>query len=182
MRSTRELLDEVPQTGRLEWIGVRTARRGPVEAVETAQLVAGLGIAGDHRTREREPDPSSRRQLTLVQAEHLPAVAAIVGRDVTPDMLRRNLVVSGLNLASLRGRRFRIGDAVCETSGPCHPCSRMEENLGVGGFQAMRGHGGLTARIIEGGTIRVGDPVTVLPADDGAVLADADEIDEEPTR
>jgi MOSC domain-containing protein YiiM len=81
--------------------------------------------------------------------------------------------VSGINLLSLKGLRFRIGEAVLEGTGPCDPCSRMEENLGPGGFQAMRGHGGLTARVIEAGTVCVGDRVealagTVRPAESQA--------------
>jgi MOSC domain-containing protein YiiM len=67
--------------------------------------------------------------------------------------------VKGINLLSLKEKQFRIGDAVLEYSGECHPCSRMEENLGPGGYNAMRGHGGITAKVIEGGTIREGDDI-----------------------
>ena len=92
------------------------------------------------------------------QAEHLPVVAALAGLpDVSPMTLRRNLVVSGLPLVALKGRRFRIGEVVLEGTGPCDPCSRMEDALGPGGYNAMRGHGGLCARIVSGGRIAVGD-------------------------
>ena len=64
---------------------------------------------------------------------------------------------------SLQDRRFRIGETVLEHTGPCHPCSRMEENFGPGGYNAMRGHGGITARVVEGGTIHVGDAVEKMP-------------------
>jgi MOSC domain-containing protein YiiM len=81
-------------------------------------------------------------------------------RDATPpELTRRNIVVSGINLLALKDRRFQIGGAVLEATGPCEPCSRMEENLGPGGYNAMRGHGGITARVVEEGTIRVGDEV-----------------------
>jgi MOSC domain-containing protein YiiM len=69
----------------------------------------------------------------------------------------------GINLLALKGRRFQIGEAVLEGSGLCHPCSRMEEALGHGGYNAMRGHGGLTTRIVRSGRIALGDPV-VEPA------------------
>ena len=96
--------------------------------------------------------------MTLVAAEHLAAIAAYLGLEsVAPERLRRNLVVSGLNLLALKGRRFRLGDAVLEHSGECHPCSRMEDEFGPGGYNAVRGHGGITARVLEGGDIRLGD-------------------------
>jgi MOSC domain-containing protein YiiM len=105
---------------------------------------------------------SGKRQVTLIQAEHLPVMASLLGVPVEPEMLRRNLVVSGINLLALKGARFRIGEALLEGSGPCEPCSRMEAALGPGGYNTMRGHGGITARVIEGGWIRVGDAVAFV--------------------
>lgn len=152
-----DLMQTFPRPGRLEWIGLRPARRAPLAACASAVLDAGHGISGDHRAERG----GSRRQVTLIQAEHLAAVAALAGRDsVDPGLLRRNLVIRGINLVALHNRRFRIGAAVLEGSGLCPPCSRMEENLGPGGYNAMRGHGGITARVLAGAEIRVGDPVT----------------------
>ena len=73
-----------------------------------------------------------------------------------PDLVRRNLVVEGINLLALKGRLVRIGEAVLEVTGECHPCSRMEQALGVGGYNAMRGQGGLTARVMVGGDAAAG--------------------------
>ena len=79
---------------------------------------------------------------------------------IDPSLTRRNIVVSGINLLALKERQFIIGaDVILETTGLCHPCSRMEENLGAGGYNAMRGHGGITAKVIQGGTIQAGDPI-----------------------
>lgn len=156
-RSLAALLARFPRAGRVTWIGVRPVRRGDVVAVDAVDAIGGQGLAGDHYAHD------GNRQVTLIQAEHLPAVASLVGRDrVDPAWLRRNIAVAGVNLAALKGRRFRVGGAVLEATGPCEPCSRMEEALGPGGLNAMRGHGGITARVVAGGAIRVGDAVQPL--------------------
>jgi MOSC domain-containing protein YiiM len=125
----------------------------PLDRVEA---IAGCGLAGDHCASKN----NGKRQVTLIQAEHLEAVAKLLGKpEVCPEWVRRNILVSGINLYALRDRRFRIGDTVLEGTGTCDPCSRMEEVLGAGGYNAMCGHGGIIARIVDGGMIRLGDPV-----------------------
>ncbi|MEM1415291.1 MAG: MOSC domain-containing protein [Myxococcota bacterium] len=157
----KELLATVPQEGELTWIGLRPARGAPVEVRTEAELVAHHGLEGD-RYRGRKGG-AGKRQVSLVQAEHLPLLAAWTGHDaVDPAWLRRNLVVRGINLVALKAHRFRIGDAVLEGAGPCEPCSKMLDALGAGGFAAMRGHGGIVARVVLGGRIRVYDPVRSL--------------------
>ncbi len=135
--------------GRVDWIGLRPARRAPMAAVETAVLT-GDGLVGDHAR-------PGMRAVTLIQGEHLPAIAALVGRAAPPDALRRNVVVSGINLLALKGVPLRIGTARIEITGPRHPCSRMEEALGPGGYNAVRGHGGWCATVLEPGRIAIGD-------------------------
>jgi MOSC domain-containing protein YiiM len=160
MQTIAELTHTLPQAGRLEWIGVSPARRGPIVAETHATVAAGTGLVGDHHAKSGR----SKRQVTLIQHEHLPAIAALTGRaDLTPALLRRNLVVSGINLLALKDLRFRIGGVLLEGTGLCAPCSRMEEALGPGGYNAMRGHGGITARVLAGGEIHVGDPVVFVP-------------------
>lgn len=154
----QRLLDTLPQVGEVVWIGLRPAHGEEIQSVAQADVRVGSGLVGD-RFRGRA---ESKRQVTLIQAEHLAAVGSMLGREpVDPSLTRRNIVVKGINLLALKDKQIRIGDAVLEMTGLCHPCSRMEENLGPGGYNAMRGHGGITAKVIAEGTIRVGDRVYV---------------------
>lgn len=153
------LLAAVPQQGCVRWIGVRPASRGEVLQPDVVEARRDAGLTGDHA----RPGPRNARQVTFIQWEHLAVIASLIGRDIAPAELRRNIAVSGINLFSLKNRRFRIGEAVFETTGWCQPCARLEENLGPGTFQAVRGHGGITARVLHSGIIRLGDTLIVEP-------------------
>lgn len=158
MDSLSDLIGRFPHPGEVVWIGRRPARRVDVIPCTEVTALVGGGLEGDHYAGR-----SGSRGVTLVQAEHLAVLGALLRRDpVDPALLRRNLVVSGVNLLALKGQRFRIGTAVLEGTGPCPPCSRMEETLGPGGYNVMRGHAGLNARVVTGGIIRLGD--AVVPA------------------
>ncbi len=149
------LFGQFPRAGRVQWIGLRPARDVPMRAVDMVEAATGGGLAGD-----RYSGGSGKRGVTLLQAEHLPAIAALSGHaEIAPATFRRNLLVSGIPLVALKGRRFRIGGVLLEGTDACDPCSRMEAALGPGGYNAMRGMGGLCARILEGGAIRAGDEV-----------------------
>lgn len=145
----------------MEWIGLRAERMAMPTSVTSVEALTGKGLAGDH-TGERE-NPSEKRQVTLIMAEHLATVASILRiEQVDPKLTRRNIVVSGINLQALKGHRFKVGEAELEITDECDPCSRMEINLGAGGYNAMRGHGGWCAIVVNGGEIRVGDAVQVV--------------------
>jgi MOSC domain-containing protein YiiM len=164
MPDLREMTRRFPQAGRLQAIFLRPARRAPLVAANEATAIGSLGLQGDHACKAR---PGARRQITLIQAEHLPVIASLSGQaQIDAQWLRRNLVVAGLNLLAARTLFkdqplwLHVGaSVVLEISGPCEPCSRMEEALGPGGYNAVRGHGGVTARILEGGALRIGDPI-----------------------
>lgn len=159
MRTLADLVRVHARPGAVTWLGVSPTRRAPIESADAVEVRAGTGIVGDRHARSGR----SRRQVTLVQAEHLAAIGSLVGRPVHPEDLRRNVVVEGISVYALRAVRFRIGAVLLEGTGPCEPCSRMEENLGPGGYNACRGHGGITAIVIEPGVIHVGDPVFPEP-------------------
>lgn len=142
--------------GTLRLILLRTDRKGPMQTVDRAD-VTETGLIGDHRATP------GKRAVTLIQWEHLPVIAALMGHGGAPDhiaaLTRRNLVISGINLIALRKSAFRIGSVVLQATGPCAPCRRMEGAFGPGGFNAVRGHGGLTAEVLSAGTLALGDPL-----------------------
>lgn len=145
--------------GTLQWIGVRSARKAALTELPRVMAIAERGLEGDHRV---DKTPGSGRQVTIISVEFIQQIAHFTGlQDIHPGLLRRNLVVSGINLNALRRQRFTIGDALFEASALCHPCSRMESALGKGGVAAMLGHGGLCTRIIRSGEIALGDQVEV---------------------
>lgn len=140
------------QDGRLEWIGLRPARYADVASVDVARITQS-GLSGDHGR-------AGKRAVTLIQAEHFQVIAALAGLDmVTPADLRRNLVISGLNLLAIRQGLLRVGACVLQIEGPCPPCSRMERALGTGAYNAIRGHGGWYASVAKSGVLQVGDRV-----------------------
>ncbi|MEM8857528.1 MAG: MOSC domain-containing protein [Chloroflexota bacterium] len=150
------LLNTLPQVGQVEWISIRPGRGEPVVVLDEAEISVEKGLEGDRYGGK----PGSSRQVTLIQKEHLQAVGGMLGREaVDPTLTRRNIVVSGMNLLALKGKRFQIGEAILEYTGLCHPCSKMEAALGPGGYNAMRGHGGITTKVIQGGKCCVGDAV-----------------------
>ena len=155
----KELFDIMPQVGTVEWIGLRPEKKADLIEVDKVNVILSKGLEGDHYK-----GTSGKREVTLIQKEHLDTVASIMKKEnINPSLTRRNIVVSGINLQALKDQKFGLGDeVVLETTGMCHPCSRMEQNLGPGGYNAMRGHGGITARVINGGIVKNGDSVKLI--------------------
>jgi len=171
MDDLRALTRRFPRAGRVEAIYLRPGREQAARPVVSAVALVDRGLEGDRSAARTATRPGGgKRQVTLIQAEHLPLIAAWSAREVDPAHLRRNLVISGVNLlaqASLfadQPLQVRLGpDVLIVITGPCDPCSKMEALLGPGGYNAMRGHGGTTARVIHGGVVSVGDAVLVEP-------------------
>ncbi len=152
MSELAELIAGWAKPGRVDWIGVRPARRAAIVALGDTMISAD-GLDGD-RSR------TGKRAVTLIQQEHLAAIGSYLGQGpIAPEILRRNLVVSGINLSALKGREVQVGEAVLRFTVICAPCSRMEEALGEGGYSAVRGHGGWCAEVVRPGRVRVGDRV-----------------------
>ena len=162
-----DLINTLPQVGAVEWIGVRPKpiktpvglnEKQSMLVVDHVEACAGYGLTGDRYSKK-----DGKRQVTLIQWEHIPVIASLVHTEtVQLSDLRRNIAVSGINLLALKNKRFSIGNAVFEYTGLCDPCSAMEVALGAGGFNAMDGHGGINARIIKTGIIRLSDKVKVI--------------------
>lgn len=159
-RLISRFLEDIP-AGKLEWIGLRPARKVAMVSVEKTIAIADRGLQGDRRL---EGSKGSARQVSIISVEFIRAIADNLGvAHIPADILRRNLLVSGINLNALRHQYFQIGSAVFQATAQCHPCSRMEAALGKGGLVAMLGYGGLCAKILESGEISCGDEVVYLP-------------------
>lgn len=156
MLSIFELKSNYAKPGSVTWIGVRPARDIEMEQRQKVEITF-KGLDGDRTTKP------SNRSVTLIQAEHLQAIASLSSLpSISPLDVRRNIVVEGINLLTLRDQQFKIGNVLLEGTGICAPCSKMEKTLGKGAYNAMRGHGGITAKVISEGYVELGD--TVFPA------------------
>lgn len=165
--SLQQLFDTLPQTGKVEWIGIRPAKivyvsgkteSAPLQMVQQVEAIAGKGLIGD-----RYASKNGKRQVTLIQWEHLSVIASLLHKDfISPESLRRNIAISGINLLALKNKKFKLGTAILEYTGLCEPCSKMEETFGPGGYNAVRGHGGITCKILESGIISVGNSLSIV--------------------
>lgn len=144
------------QTGRVDGILVRPKRKLDPMVVEAWNVLS----AEDHGKI------TGNRAVTLIQKEHLSVASALAGHTIDWRKTRRNLLVSNINLFSLVGHRFRIGNVLLEGKVIVDPCKNMEEAMGTGTYAAMMGHGGIGAKIIEGGTIHIGDTVQWVSPND----------------
>ncbi len=164
IQSLRDLTTQFAQAGLLQAIYCRPARGVMAVQSDHATAITGRGLQGDRSASTVSQNPlGSNRQVTLIQAEHIAVISALMNKPIDPAILRRNLVVSGLNLLAAKSLfkdqplHLMIGEVILEITGACEPCSKMETSLGMGAYNAMRGHGGVTAKIIKGGKLKVGD-------------------------
>lgn len=137
--------------GRLEAIWQKRAHRGPMDAIEVGELVAGEGLAGS-------VGRSRRRQVTIIEREVWDRVQEELQAAIPYSARRANLMISGIRLVDTRDQVLRIGETLLRIGGHTTPCERMDEaQEGLRAKLAPGWGGGAFAQVIAGGTIRVGD-------------------------
>lgn len=139
----------------------------PMQSFPELTLVAGRGIEGDRYMIGNEAGfyshkPEEGRQVTLFEIETLEALARDKKITMLPEEHRRNVTVEGVPLNHLVGRRFWLGETLLEATRLSTPCRHIEEILGKSVFDPLINRAGLNCRILQGGVVRLGDPV--LPA------------------
>lgn len=145
--------------GRLVAIHLCAAKGAPPVAVARVRAVAGAGLEGDRH----HPQPASDDgvyEVSLIAEEALADLEAR-GLGLEPGAHRRQLTVTGVDLAALEGRRFRVGAVTLLGTKPAHPCGHLEALTRPGVKAALAGRGGLYARILVGGELEVGAPVAL---------------------
>lgn len=140
-------------SGVLEAIWVKRSHRGPMDPRDSATLIEGKGVEGS-------VGRSSRRQVTIIEREVWDALMRETGASASPSTRRANLMISGIQLLDSRKRVLRIGATRLEIAGETKPCERMEEAVpGLRAAMYPEWRGGAFAKVLAGGTIRVGDSV-----------------------
>jgi MOSC domain-containing protein YiiM len=149
--------------GRVEQIAITPTPHALPEPVERVEVVAGQGPRGD---RKFAPEPAERngKDLTLIEAEALEALAAETGIELSHQESRRNLLTRGVRLNELVGRRFRVGEVECLGVVLNEPCTHLEALTRPGVLRGLVHRGGLRANVVRGGTIAVGDQIAALPS------------------
>jgi MOSC domain-containing protein YiiM len=150
--------------GQVEAIYVALSAGTPMQPMSEVEAVAGVGLAGDRYATglgfysPRPTDPGAR-EVTLFEAEVLDGLSSEHGIALSAAEHRRNLTTRGVRLGGLLGRRFRVGEVLLEGVKDCPPCEHLEQLVGKPVLQPLVSRGGLRARVLEGGTIRIGDAI-----------------------
>jgi MOSC domain-containing protein YiiM len=152
----------------VEAICIAAGDSAPMQAVAEIEAIAGTGLRGDRYAEgtgfysARPTDPGAR-EVTLFEAEVLDLLRTDHGIELDATEHRRNLTVRGIRLMDLLGQRFTVGDVVLEGVKDCPPCEHLEQLTGKRLLRPLVDRGGLRARVLVGGTLRVGDAIALQP-------------------
>ncbi len=148
--------------GSVEAIHIAPEAAKPLESVPQIRAIPGEGLEGDRYFRKigtYSNHPGSGREVTLIEAEAIEALARETGITLPPGASRRNITTRGVPLSHFVGKRFRVGEVLLEGTRLCEPCRHLEGLTQQGVLAGLVHRGGLRTVIVEGGTIRVGDVV-----------------------
>lgn len=153
--------------GKITGIFVTDGEGQPMHSLEHVEAIAGVGLEGDRYANgighfSPKPRTDGGRQITLIEEEAVDDAAEATGLDFTPRESRRNLATRGVVLNELIGQRFRVGGAVIDGLDYCHPCTYLEAVTDKPVMRPLIDRGGLRAKIVEGGTIAIGDEIRIL--------------------
>jgi MOSC domain-containing protein YiiM len=145
-------------------IHIASAASEPMQPLDQATAVAGAGLAGDRYHAgvgfySQVPTDPGARELTLIAEEALAEVTAETGIEIPLHEHRRNITTRGIDVDALLGQRFRIGEVVCEGVRACPPCNHLDALTGKPLLKPLAHRGGLRARIVTSGVLRVGDRI-----------------------
>jgi MOSC domain-containing protein YiiM len=150
--------------GVIEAIYIAREQGAPVERLEEVEAQKGCGLEGDRYCSGMGHWSRFGRdcEVTFVEAEDLDRIHAGPGLRVKNGEHRRNVVTRGVSLSDLRRARFRVGEAIFGYGKPCSVCRHIERLTEKGMTQALKGRGGMCAKVLQGGRIRQGDAVVIL--------------------
>lgn len=149
--------------GVVEEIFVTGEGSAAMERVEEVRTIEGCGIEGDRYCEgtgfwTRYGDVC---QVTLIEGEDLDYIERELGIGVKNGEHRRNIITRGIKLTDLRRKRFRVGEALLEFDRSRPPCKHVQDLTEPGMTRALKGRGGICARVVEAGRIRARDMIEV---------------------
>ena len=149
--------------GKVEHIHIAGSAGAPVQALDAVDAIAGVGLAGDRNARREGTwrDNRSSRDLTLIEAESMEALARDHHIELAPGESRRNITTRGVRLNDLVGKNFRIGEVLARGTKLCEPCAYLAGLLDKPIVGPLVHRAGLRAEILTGGRISLGDPIRV---------------------
>ncbi|MGD9712285.1 MAG: MOSC domain-containing protein [Thermomicrobiales bacterium] len=161
-------------SGKVQAIFIAPRASEPMQAVNSVEAIPGVGLKGDRYAvgagfYSPHPTTPGAREITLIDSGEIAAASEAAGVSLSPAETRRNLVTEGVDLPSLLGKRFSIGQVVCEGVRDCPPCVHLDGLTGKRLMPHLIRTGGLRARIVDGGLIATGDSITVIGDAEGPV-------------